>query len=104
MTAIHISAKQGSNIGALKKKLVDLVVGSHDLVNDTIVTNTRHLEALSKTEDALSKAKNALETGITGDFVAMDIRQAMFWLGSITGQISEDDLLANIFSKFCIGK
>lgn len=101
---IGISAKEGQNIENLKKKLVELVVGNYDLQNETIVTNTRHLDALSKTESALLAAQQGLITHVTGDFVAMDIRQAMFWLGSITGQISEDDLLANIFSKFCIGK
>ncbi|TNF45617.1 MAG: tRNA uridine-5-carboxymethylaminomethyl(34) synthesis GTPase MnmE, partial [Bacteroidetes bacterium] len=64
----------------------------------------RHYEALLRTRDALTKAQNGLVSGVTGDFVAMDIRQAMFHLGSITGDISTDDLLGNIFSKFCIGK
>lgn len=101
---IGISAKAGDNLEQLKHQLVELVIGNYDLQNETIVTNVRHLDALRKTESALLAAQNGLNTGITGDFVAMDIRQAMFWLGSITGQISEDDLLANIFSKFCIGK
>jgi tRNA modification GTPase len=102
--ALQISAKQGQNIDALKKWLVDAVTGDFDLANDTIVSNARHHEALIKTAESLLKAKEGLQTGITGDFVAMDIRQAMFYLGSITGDISTDDLLGNIFSKFCIGK
>ncbi len=102
--ALQISAKQGQNIDALKKWLVDAVTGDFDLANDTIVSNARHHEALINTAASLQKAKDGLETGITGDFVAMDIRQAMFYLGSITGDISTDDLLGNIFSKFCIGK
>lgn len=101
---LPISAKNGSGIEELKKWLSAQILGSFNTQSDTIVTNARHLDALQKTEDSLEKAKWGLETNITGDFVAMDIRQAMFWLGSITGQISEDDLLANIFSKFCIGK
>lgn len=104
LKAFHISAKQGNNIDWLKKQLVEAVVGDFDLANETIVSNARHNEALLKTEEALQKALDGLETGITGDFVAMDIRQAMFHLGSITGDISTDDLLGNIFSKFCIGK
>ena len=88
----------------MKSWLSQQILGSFNTQSDTIVTNARHLDALEKTQDALEKAKWGLETNVTGDFVAMDIRQAMFWLGSITGQISEDDLLANIFSKFCIGK
>jgi tRNA modification GTPase len=101
---LPVSAKNGNGINELKKWLSTQILGSFNTQSDTIVTNARHLDALQKTEDSLSKAKWGLETSITGDFVAMDIRQAMFWLGSITGQISEDDLLANIFSKFCIGK
>jgi len=88
----------------LKQQLVNSVLGEFDTQTDTIVTNARHVEALKKTEDALVKAKDGLDTGITGDFVAMDIRQAMFHLGTITGDISTEDLLGNIFSKFCIGK
>ncbi len=101
---LPISAKNGSGISELKTWLSQQILGSFNTQSDTIVTNARHLDALEKTQDSLEKAKWGLETNITGDFVAMDIRQAMFWLGSITGQISEDDLLANIFSKFCIGK
>ncbi len=101
---LAISAKTGTGISELKDWLAKQILGSFDTQNDTIVTNARHLDALEKTQDSLEKAKWGLETNVTGDFVAMDIRQAMFWLGSITGQISEDDLLANIFSKFCIGK
>ncbi len=99
-----ISAKEGSNIDALKKRIVELVVGDRDLDQDIIVNNSRHYEALLRTRDALTKAQNGLVSGVTGDFLAMDIRQAMFHLGSITGDISTDDLLGNIFSKFCIGK
>lgn len=101
---LPISAKNGNGIAELKTWLSQQVLGSFNTQSDTIVSNARHLDALQKTQDALEKAKWGLETNVTGDFVAMDIRQAMFWLGSITGQISEDDLLANIFSKFCIGK
>lgn len=102
--AIAISAKEGQNIEALKMWITDSVTGNFDMANETIVTNARHQSALLKTAEALQTALVGLETGITGDFIAMDIRQAMHWLGSITGDISEDDLLANIFSKFCIGK
>ena len=101
---VRLSAKLGQNIEELRSVLVKEVLGSFDLNRDTIVSNTRHLEALEKTVDSLGQARVGLETNVTADFVAMDIRQAMFWLGTITGQISEDDLLANIFAKFCIGK
>lgn len=102
--AFVISAKNGKNIVDLKSKLVEEMKGDFNLANDTIVSNARHYDALIKTADALKTAKEAIESNTTGDFIAMDIRQAMFELGQITGDISTDDLLGNIFSKFCIGK
>jgi len=102
---IHfISAKEGIGIETLKEKLVGMVAGDFNLANETIVSNVRHYDALCRTATSLEKAKYDLENDITADFVAMDIRQAMFDLGTITGDISTDDLLGNIFSKFCIGK
>ena len=71
---------------------------------DTVVTNTRHYEALSRANESLEKVLQGLDSNITGDFLAMDIRQALHHLGEITGEITTDDLLDNIFSKFCIGK
>ena len=83
---------------------IKAVVGDFNMQNDTIISNARHQQALIKTATSLEKALYDLENNITADFVAMDIRQAMFDLGTITGDISTDDLLGNIFSKFCIGK
>ena len=101
---LQISAKEGTGIDVLKSTLVETVQGDFDLAEETIVSNARHYDALVRTSEALEKALEGLETGITGDFIAMDIRQAMYELGQITGDISTDDLLGNIFSKFCIGK
>lgn len=101
---IVISAKQGENIEALKSWMVNSVTEGFDMANETIVSNARHHAALVNTSEALQKALDGLETGVSADWVAMDIRQAMFELGTITGDISTDDLLGNIFSKFCIGK
>lgn len=101
---LSISAKNGIGIETLKSWLSEQVLGDFDTQTDTIVTNARHVEALRQTESSLEKAKWGLETNVTGDFIAMDIRQAMFDLGTITGDISTEDLLGNIFSKFCIGK
>lgn len=101
---IAISAKQGENIEALKSWMVNSVTEGFDMANETIVSNARHHAALVNTSEALQKALDGLETGVSADWVAMDIRQAMFELGTITGDISTDDLLGNIFSKFCIGK
>lgn len=101
---IPISAKNGQGVEELRSWMENQVIGNFDLANETIVSNARHFEALTKTEECLQKAKEGLETNITSDFVAMDIRQAMYHLGSITGDISSDELLGNIFSRFCIGK
>ncbi|MBU2019017.1 MAG: tRNA uridine-5-carboxymethylaminomethyl(34) synthesis GTPase MnmE [Bacteroidetes bacterium] len=70
----------------------------------TIITNARHVDKLQKAQESLQQAEQALINQVSGDFVAMDIRQAMYQIGQITGDISTDDLLGNIFSKFCIGK
>lgn len=101
---ISISAKFGYGMEALKETLVEAVIADFDIANETIVSNVRHYDALLRTQADLEKAKYALENNITADFVALDLRQAMYHLGTITGQITEDDLLANIFAKFCIGK
>jgi tRNA modification GTPase len=102
---ISISAKNGIGIDLLKQKLVDLVVGSFDIQNETIVSNARHYEALIKTMEALEKVSSDLENGTTGDFIALDIRAAMRSLGNITGEIEIDrDILGTIFERFCIGK
>ena len=101
---IPISAKQKEGIEDLKTWMETVVIGNFDLQNETIVSNVRHHDALTKTLISLQKAKTGLVENVTSDFVAMDIRQAMYDLGTITGDISTDDLLGNIFSKFCIGK
>lgn len=101
---IFISAKERVNIDELLSRLrtsIDLAgIGEEDV----IVTNSRHFDALQKAHTDLLKVLEGLNTGITGDFIAMDIRKAIQHLGSITGEISTEDLLGSIFSKFCIGK
>lgn len=91
-----------------RNHLLDLLyhetIGSELVHHSTIVSNTRHLENLEKAAESLEKAKYGLTTQVSADWVAMDIRQAMYQIGQITGDISTDDLLGNIFSKFCIGK
>jgi tRNA modification GTPase len=103
-TFIAISAKEGKGIDELRSWMEEQVLGNYDLANETIVSNVRHFDALTKTEASLQSAKDGLESDVSSDFVAMDIRQAMYQLGSITGDISSDEILGNIFSKFCIGK
>jgi tRNA modification GTPase len=101
---LDISAKKGDNIDTLKNWMVLQITNGADLQNETIITNARHVMELEAAATALKQALNGLMTDITGDFIAMDIRQAMHHLGNITGEISTEDLLGNIFSKFCIGK
>ena len=101
---LFISAKERINIDGLKKHLVHLFDNRTVNLTETIVTNARHVEALRHTNVALIKVLEGLNNNITGDFLAMDIRTALHHLGEITGEISSDDLLANIFSRFCIGK
>ena len=101
---VLISAAQETNIDVLKKKLTDIVHLPDFKTGDAIVTNLRHYDSLMQTKSALKAVVEGINQGITNDFLALDIRQALHHLGEITGQITTDDLLDNIFSKFCIGK
>ncbi len=101
-TQLSISAHTHLHLDALKVAIVAQV--KHQAGTDTIVTNLRHYEHLVKTSAALDEVLEGLDAGITGDFLAQDIRLSLYHLGEITGTIVSDDLLANIFSKFCIGK
>jgi tRNA modification GTPase len=101
---ITLSAKHSMNVPYLKEKLYDLVAEGAIQTDNVIVSNARHFEALQKSYDSLDDVLRGLSTGVTTDFVAMDIRRSLHHLGEITGDISTDDLLDTIFSKFCIGK
>jgi tRNA modification GTPase len=101
---VLISAAQQDNIDMLKEKILSYFDVRTVKTGDVVVTNLRHYQHLLQTHEALERVLQGLLTGITGDFLAMDIRQALHYLGEITGTISTDDLLDNIFSKFCIGK
>jgi tRNA modification GTPase len=72
--------------------------------DDVLVTNLRHYHQLAQPNEALNRVLQGMDKEVTGDFLAMDIRQALHFLGEIIGEITTDDLLANIFLKFCIGK
>lgn len=101
---IQISAKQKQDLDALREALYARVVDTPVQADATIVTNARHYEALHRAGESLQRVLDGLRAGVTGDFIAMDIRHALRYLGEITGQVDVDDLLDNIFSKFCIGK
>ena len=102
---IHfISAKEKINVEGVIQLLLDYVNEGKIEQHNTIVTNARHAEELRETSSALARAYDGLEKKVTNDFIAGDLRLALHHLGMITGEISTDDLLENIFSKFCIGK
>ena len=99
-----ISAKQDEGIVEIKERLVNWVKDGELAQHDVVVTNARHYNELSETQVYLDKTLGGMDMGISSDLLAMDIRQALYHLGQITGAISTDDLLENIFRNFCIGK
>lgn len=101
---IYISAKRQENIEQLKDRLVATAHIPEIHQNDIIVTNIRHYEALSKAHAAILRVLEGLNQYISGDFLSQDIRECMHYLGEITGHISNDEVLANIFERFCVGK
>lgn len=101
---IFISAKHKDHIEALKEKILSLFEVANVKTGDVMVTNLRHYQNLLQTNESLTRVLEGMDTSVTGDFLAMDIRQSLHYLGEITGSITTEDLLENIFSKFCIGK
>jgi tRNA modification GTPase len=101
---ISISAKEKMHLERLKTLLFEISIKGRLNTSEIMVTNIRHVEALRYTEQALSRVLNGIDGRVTSDFLAMDIKQALHYLGEITGAVTTDDLLDNIFSKFCIGK
>ena len=101
---VFISAKQQQNL----ESLIDLLKESAGLQqaegSDVIVSNIRHYEALTRALEAVNRVIDGLHGGISGDFLAQDIRECLHFLGEITGEISNDEVLGHIFKNFCIGK
>jgi tRNA modification GTPase len=102
--AIALSAKSGEGVEALKSALLNLINTGALRNNETIVTNSRHYDALLKALEAIQQVRQGMEAGVSGDLLAVDIRQVLQHIGEITGEITTDDLLGNIFANFCIGK
>jgi tRNA modification GTPase len=102
--ALLISAKDRVGIDILESALLEKVNLSNINTSETLVTNVRHVEALRQTQNALDSVLANVDNPVTSDFLAMDIKQALHYLGEITGTVTTDDLLENIFTKFCIGK
>lgn len=101
---ILMSAKNQVGLPELEKALLNIMGLDQANASGTLVTNIRHYQQLVQTQETLIGVLNALKIGLTGDLIAQDLRHALHHLGEITGQISNDDLLKNIFGKFCIGK
>jgi tRNA modification GTPase len=101
---ILLSAKSGFGVEQLTDKLLGLINTGALRNNDTIVTNSRHYDALLKALEEIMKVQAGIDSGLSGDLLAIDIRQALYHFGEITGEISNDELLGNIFANFCIGK
>ncbi|MCX2575064.1 tRNA uridine-5-carboxymethylaminomethyl(34) synthesis GTPase MnmE [Pedobacter sandarakinus] len=104
LDVVFISAKDKVGIDELKTTLLEQVNLHHINTGETVVTNIRHVEALKQTENALQRVLDQVDHPVTSDFLSMDIKQALHYLGEITGTVTTDDLLENIFTKFCIGK
>jgi tRNA modification GTPase len=101
---IYISARERINTEGLKKALIQAAQLPEITSADVVVSNIRHYEALQNAHSAICRVIDGIEIGISGDFLSQDIRECMHFLGEITGQISNDEILGNIFGKFCIGK
>lgn len=100
-----ISAVSGENINPLKKLMKERALEHRDLDGGSLlVTSTRHRDALQKAREHVKQALEALDMGLTGDLLAIDLRAALHDLGTVTGEITNEDLLDSIFSRFCIGK
>lgn len=99
-----LSAKEKLGVDDLKNQLLSFVNTGALRNNETIVTNTRHYDSLLKALEEIQKVKYALETNLSSDLMALDIREALYHFGMITGQVTNDELLGNIFANFCIGK
>ena len=102
---IYVSARDGQNMEALNQAIIKMAalpsVADDEAV---IVTNARHYEALVRAGEAITRSIDGLYSGLSGDFVSQDIRECMHYLGEITGEISTDDILGEIFFHFCVGK
>ena len=103
-TILLISAKENIGVDELKNKLLSFVNTGALRNNETIVTNTRHYDSLLKALDEIQKVNYGLQTNISSDLMAIDIREALYHFGMITGEVTNDELLGNIFANFCIGK
>jgi tRNA modification GTPase len=101
---VFISAKENRHTEVLKERMMDMVMEGQVQTESTIVTNARHYHALKEVSKSLADIKKGLDNKLTADLLALDIRRCLHYLGEITGDITNEDLLDYVFSKFCIGK
>lgn len=101
---VPVSALNEMNVEHLKNRLFQIGVGEMPPQGSAVLTQARHTAALSQADEALARVYAGLESGLSGDLIALDLRQALHYIGEVTGEISTDDLLGAIFSGFCIGK
>ena len=101
---LTISANSKDSLCTLTNSLLDIAGIEALNSNQLMVTNSRHYDVLIKSLEEISKVQEGINNHLTGDLLAIDLRQALYFLGEITGQVSNDDLLGNIFANFCIGK
>ena len=101
---IFISAKNKSNIDNLRQEISDYINNLTGQIDNSTVSNSRHYDLLNKTYEEIHKVKVSISNNVSSDLLSIDIKQAIYFLGELTGEISNDEILGNIFSKFCIGK
>ena len=106
LTAIHVSAKSGTGLDELKQELIHWAAQSlgRSATDDVLLSNVRHYEALLHVQQALGNVTHGLDAGTPADLLAVDLRDALYHLGTITGEVASDEILGNIFSRFGVGK
>jgi tRNA modification GTPase len=101
---IKISAKNKLNIESLTNEISNYIANLTNQIDNSTISNSRHYDLLNKTHEEIQKVKISISDNVSSDLLAIDIKQAIYYLGELTGEISNDEILGNIFSKFCIGK
>ena len=101
---VYVSAKKGEGLDDLRMALTEVCAEYAISSDDVVVTNARHIDALKNAQSALARVQDGLRSGLPTDLVSQDIREAIYHIGSIVGEISTDEVLGNIFKNFCIGK
>lgn len=101
---VPVVAAEGMNLALLKERLYERGVGQYPAAGDVVLTRRRHVTALEAADGSLDRVSAGIQAGLSGDLVALDLREALYHIGEVTGEVSADDLLDSIFSYFCIGK